>query len=1441
MPQRSELSKLADDDWDSISLTSFDDNVYDPDTEFVVEDIHCEHVDPADGILKYLVEWSNFPLDECTWEPVAGISEVLKQSWEEKKAVQDPRVAEEFEREYEAAFNEVLNKRRELHRRRNAKRRRLGLEETKFCFRGNTYPDSEDDTEVVDEANNDSYSDSGPPAGSDSDSEEAQEDTTINHKAETVVQSRKPSSSTKTQAATRPNKIFSVDPSATRARSNAGNDKNPSRQRPPTTTPTGTSIFPPKAGSSSSASSRQRDQPSTTGYQGSARRASTGTTQSRPAATRVGSSGSASAKPPTNTSTLAGTSTHAGTSTLAKKGLTAKKSGKAPIAATNIFTGGKQRQPRQNLASAMVDPKKDPKFFKLHRFRRKAELRSRDHDDQAPDVSKVAGQLFSINQIPPPRQTSEQSTKQSGDGEADGDGMTLDPTDEVGTAGVRRSSTAASEPKSALSKRGSFDFDPARPKKRVKTVRFTGEDGDPFVSEPVGLDDLSGPTNRIRSPPPPSGSPSPPPEPKTKLSLATYHSRIVQNVEKKIILSPGNRSLYVTFHDIPKDSSRETGQQWLREFYGTDCLQFGHTVLAESIVAQLSQLRGQDPYSRQAHDILCHGKITSVNGESLDILAEHLRVSHSGIFVSHENYNLVIYPTRCDGFQMSTLGIESPNAPDVALRHFIFRSSHNISRLIRPSTAMPDQLTHVAIGKGQKTVFRSLLGIRYGKLIEGPREKKDHHFFLVFPDAAVDWYRSISCWLNNCNPRCKIYTSFDPGSWSAFLEKSQNQCGVVVMHETTVDFVRRFPSVAEILQTDNNYNFFRFSATMGLEQTQSSEGSPRRLTPDIFSRIFPMGKAVLVTPSFLVCEPQRTLQLFEWFFGNQTMYSSNKLVAAYNIVDFLRNLASEANQLRAKLKQQRWINMSELEVADERHALGLSDQDLIARGKAWAMAEDWLSVSIERNGVFPEENHVIFADRCIDPNDEQSLVNWFGWWSLVKVNKYRKFYVLGSSSSVKETRQNGAEPLSRACRCVPVPRYDASVVNDPNEALLAVLKKNNDPADGAPTDEDDRQIRRVSTVSTVSFQSQKFANNDRNIQYFLRDRHRGGSARIYGFTVSWVDSSMADHFGDPTMEFNTIRQWFSWPYPWLGDSHQSFNTYIAFFYTIQEDWDPSRFPRGLKPKRHPWLAIYRPWMPHVKWERYRHGKMELIFWDVRAGNELETNHSLQLSDLNWMQREVVKYVQAHGAEKNPGSRVDKVWLGGFRAHQQKLSSTLPADMTAEFLESLSNMQQLKWKLPSSDGFMRQNGWREVSFVETPAGPRAALASPNDFDRDGTDGGDSHESNEDTRIIFHPPRGSAVIGPPRSSSCTNDLFEQARLARLRNGKVAFMNFAFKPTMEWYADLVAEGRQYEHIYVDRWEKVFEQLKVGQKKSRQAGAGSRMSSVSSNHSSPMDTSSS
>ncbi|KAK7746649.1 hypothetical protein SLS53_001834 [Cytospora paraplurivora] len=1354
----------ADDDPDTISVTSEGDQDYDADTEFVVEDVHCERVDPRDGVLKYLVEWANFPLDECTWEPGESLPQELRDQWESKKAKQDPSVAAAFEKKYNEAFNEKLEERRLKHRRRNAKRRRKGMRETNFWFRGHYYPDSDDglDVEVIDEANNEAHNE--PDTPSDEGAEEAKEDNSIDHGAKDSFLPLESSSQTKPQkSVTQPNRIFKTDPniaSEPQAKTGSRIDETLSLHQSHKTTSTSdfTSLL--KARSLSSLPERPREGPSTTGYQGSARRSSITQDKSKPRKSSV------SATRPGNA--LDGATTTA--SNFAHKNITAKKSGQAPISAVNIFTGGRKRQPRQNLGSTMIDANKAPKLFTKARLRRKAELRSRDNDDRAPDPSQVL--LFNISQPPPPRPISRPSYD-------DGDGLIASNADEprvqadaMTPASVRRDSTTANEPKSVLTKRRSSGLDGDRARKKAKSVRFTGEEDQPFVSEPMGISEPLGPPLRMRSPPPPPRSPSPPVAPKAMLCPADYNSRTVQSVSKKVILAPRDHCLDVTFNGIPKDASQEEDQQWLSKFLGSESLRVDHTILAESLVAQLTSMRRSDPLGR-GYDILCSGTITSISGNQLDVLAEHLRVGRFGLLIAHENYNFVIYPTKCDDFQMQLLGVEPSKADEVALKYFAFGMSHNIPRLIRPKPATIEESTDVPTGQEQRSIFRRLLDLQYQRLVAGPCEDKEHHFYLIFPDAAVDWYRSLCCWLLACKPECKIYTSFDPGSWSAFLEKASNQCGAVIIHEAAVSCVRKIPRVAESLRS-HNIQYWCFSESVDMQPIPYCVSGINRPIPTQLSRVFPWGKAILLTPSFILSEPQKTYDLFRWYLPNQAKQSI-KLVTAYNIVGFLRDLTDEKYALQAKFRQTRWKTMSSLDVAIERKAAGLTDEDLDARAKTWLLAENWLSVSMERNGILSDNNHVIFADRSIDPNDEQSLVNWFGWWSLAKAEEYRKFFVLGTGTLLKDTNRSQFSLLSRARRTILLPKYGRYVVNDPNEALRIAM---------------------------------------------------GNAGELAGEKAT-VPPAMPS--------------WFRWPFPWLGDNETSFNTYIAFFYTIKEDWDPDKFPQGIKPKRHPWLAFYRPAEPHNRFGGYRHGKTELIIWDVRAGDVLEDDFALGLQDLTWMQRELVRFVQAHGADKNPGSQLESVWLGGFKGHQAECSSTLAADITAEWMES--TLANLKYKLPSTEGYMKQNGWRKVSLLK-PLGPNRRLKNRQSIGED--DAAEEAANEEDTRIIFHPPRGSGTIGPRGSSKCKNDLYEAARLARLRDSNAREMDYTFRPTMEWYNEMIAEGRQYEHIFVDGWEKVFAQLGVFQNQRPKASRAStasgqnghtRTSSVTSSHSSSMD----
>lgn len=1434
-PRPSPPATNDNDDSDTISLTTTVDEQYPDDAEYVVEGVHAERFDG--NTQKFLVEWSNFPLDQCTWEPVENLPEELKVQWEEKKSKQDPGVAVEFEQRFNDAFGKKLEESRQRHRRRNAKRRRMGIETTSFNFRGTLYPDSEDEMERVNEVGeseneDENYQTDGSNALSDfAESDEAEEDNEVEHEvADTIMSSESPYT-TKLPKEPRLNRIFTFDPDKVvpkQGQNSTAKGRQTAAQPRPLKTPAVTSGSGVSSETQTNKQLDQRELQSTKRYQGSARRSSTSTAQDRQPRRN-------STSAPIRPSSSAGPRTRVPPKSPvpAKKGLKAKKT----VQSVNIFTEGTKRKQKAGLSTLELDKSRRPSIYRMHSLRRKAEKRTTQREDQPPDISKIS--LFipgSASQHPPPAEGSQEL--------ADDNSAPLDSTDEPGNQLLTKSSNEVAPPRrtasgptpvSSSSMRSCLNSDTGRSKKKTKSVRFTGEDDEPsvpreprsirflgadepFVSEPMDIDEA------VDSPldPPDTASAVP----KTKLSLANYKSRYQQSVNKRILLCTSHdQSIDTIFDGLPKDIPSDTDQQWLKDFMNIDCLQIGHTVLAETFT---DQLKSRGP---QSFDYLCSGTLTSVqDNNTLETIAEHLRSGHFGLFVSQEQFNLLIYPTKCDGFQLEDLGAEDTSSDSVVLRYFMFKSIYPLARLIRGKSDR-SFAPQVEVGQEKTLLFARILGVRYSHVIAGPCSHKEKHFYLAFPRRALDWYMEFCSWLYQRDPDCKIYTNFDAGSWRAFVEKAKTGCGIIIVHDAVVSLVRLFPAVSRLLQTDKNFTFWRFSESPSPQLIQRPPGGS--VIPPVLSRIFSFAKAILITPSFMVSEPQETLRFFRWFFESQAHISSTKLITAYNIGEYLRDLASEKCNRQKILKQTQWRDMSQSEIAAQKVARALTNEDLEARQRTWLQVDRWLGQQVEPEVLFSEENHVIYADQFIDPNDEQSLVNWFGWWSLMHIDVYRKFYIIGSSSSAHNATKNSPSTIERVSRTIKVPRYDRAVVNDPDEALRATLPNDSEISK-------DRPVQNVQTDSAGWFQSQYFNNDEYNIHEFLTACDGGGGhLRIYRNPVSYLDMSMADHFGDPRMAFATFEQWWKWPLPWLKDAPRSFNTYIGFFYTIQEDWTPSNFPRSLKPKRHPWLAIYRPVEPHDRLGSYQHGRTELIIWDVRAGDELEEKHSIGLEELTWMQRELVRYLQLHAHEKNPGSFLEKVWLGGFRKHQRMCESTLPADITAEFLKIMKN--NLKYVLPGTAKYLLQNGFRPVSLHSTDRTPHNATSDENSDDRQDMDI-DEYQFNENNRIIFHPPRGSCYPLPRGTSKCTNDLFKAAHTAQLRDKKTREMIYTYRPTMEWYSEQVAEGRQFEHISVEGWERIFELLRINRHDRHPAPATSekipdqrRNNSMSSNHSSP------
>lgn len=1443
--QSSRSSSLAqsptndDDDTDTISLTSTVEPEEPPDIEYDVEDVHAEREQVINGQVQpvYLVEWANFPLDQCTWEPLKNLSEALAKQWKDKKATQDPSVALEFEERYIAAFNVKLEEARRRHRKRNAKRKRLNLPTTPFWFRGQQQADSEDEVGSADDVLDSEAEPFTPSSDGHHEGEGAAKDSAVVDKATEVLELFKPSSKTKSHKPPRPSsRVFTFEPDKAGTSANAKNREAIPSKAPETSTRSSTTQKPQRP----QASKRQgsdHDLSSTSGYQGSARKSST-----------AGSSTSLSATGPISKAANLNPAAITGQvlksdgivakapSEATKKALTSKKTTK-PSIPVDVFSGGKVRRKRQGVGKSEVDNTQAPKLYKQANYRRKAELRSRDRDDQAPEFSKVFNMAFApgSNAEPSrPAPPSEASTKLSSKNNAPS--QIVEDTEEQSTVVPPtrpfEAHTSDDGPRySSLLKRGSLSsaITDDRPNKKVKTakkVHFTKVEAGPSVShgpspkktrserfpqaddkhpnfnrEGLFVDDfmdIDSSTDSATDQP--VGTLNSLVASSKRLSLSTYKARkfqSVRNIGKKIKISTSaERILDICFDAFPAVDSVGSAEQWIHDFLNISCLEISHVVLAETLVSQLPFLLslGLQP--------LCSGTITSTeNSADLHVVAEHLRIGSSGLFVAEAQFNLLIFPTKCADFDgLSGFDVDPGSPSGIALKYFMFRSVVPIFQQIRPfSDTTKGHETRV--GEEKVVLFPTFLGMQYSALIDSADKDKEKsvHFFLAFPERALEWQRSIASWLSTREKTCRIYTNFDAGSWLAFVEKAKKERGIIIVHEALVPFLRRFPQLAKLL-LKYTVNVWHLSESVDLGPSKPLKGSlivPAMSTK--LSRLFPVGSVVLVTPSFLVSEPQAAYKFFKWFFDIRVKQGNHKLVVAYNITEYLSELSREKSELRTRLQNDLWLRKANNppEIAKDKNQAALTDKDLEARQKTWLYMEWWLSKQVHSQIPFSSFNSTIFADRSIDPHDEQSLVNWFGWWSIEHSNEYRKFYVLGSSS--KGDGRSMHTLTSRTSRKVRLPKYSSSVVNDPDEAVRIALSKQGPRSLGS---------------ADVGFQSQCFHDDEHQIGPWLRNQDNGFSSKLFWSPVSWVDKEMATHYGDPAMSFKTIEQWWDSLVPWMSGSHR-YNTFVGFFYTIAEEWDPGDKPlSSMKLKRHPWLAIWRPVDPHNKASMYSHGKTELLIWDVRAGTDLETKQPIQLKDLTWMQRELVKHIQYHAHEKNPNSFLERVWLGGFQAHRCLLTSWQPADMTAEFL--IRVMTDLRMTVPATGKFLFTKGWRQL----------ALRTGPYEEEQD-----DDPIADQDTRIIFHAPRGSKELMPKGVSNCINELYEAANQERLRPKHAREMVYTYPPTMAWYQKQVAEGRHFEHIYVDEWDKVFSSMGVDKATSSSgAASGDRMASQAS-----------
>ncbi|KAL7954661.1 hypothetical protein V8C34DRAFT_293733 [Trichoderma compactum] len=964
----------------------------------------------------------------------------------------------------------------------------------------------------------------------------------------------------------------------------------------------------------------------------------------------------------------------------------------------NVFAGGRTRKGRGTLSEAAANPEVNPKFLNS-RLKRKIELQRRDREGIKAPASQPS-ELISLDHNNPQFMPGEQP---SANGSNDDDQ----------TNGKRRSPTKGvahweDEP---------MEIDPS---------------DSLFVSDQTPSPASDASDDEMTQPDIDDGEEQP-----------EY-----QVISKTVQLGPKKLStLTLSFDGIPL----ERGLAWAEQFRSDERLVFTHTCNSRDLFCQTG-LNGSLSVVQ-----LCEGTVVSYTElNALKNLASSLRLGSLGLLSCSENFCVyMFYPENTDGQA-------TQDSDDTVLKYHIFKPVDSLT----PSMLASASQLMVPDKSDKDSAFWSrplneIFGQKYEQLLPvHVRDGEKHNFFLAFPNRAEQEAFLLAGWLRDNRSDCDIRVSYAGGSWSSFVKLAN---GIVIIHEDMLWAIRKIPRLHDLLHgRRTHFTFWMFSRSLLPIHSPGFEGSPASPLGDIrLYRVFDPGAAFLITPSFLVSEPEHAYSFLKWFWNNYVktfdVSRPRKLVLCAKIDEWMNNLYLEQKSVRRK----HLPNASEEELSIK----GISDKATECRRKSFQLIQQLVANTRDKN-----TGSIILAPEAIDGNDEQSLVNWFGEWSTLNIEQYRRYTVIGCGWQT-ETR------LSRTLRA---PIYEDGVVNDPDEALSGVPTQPESltPPSGPRAVKEDES----SYIKTRLFEM---------IEEFKRGAFT--PVKLYLFPVAYSTSDVGFRLGDITNKYNTYEQWFYFFWKMFDTSRRSMhNSYAGLFYTFDEQQASSRTFHSVQ--RSPWAALFRPVNPHIRpWKG-----LELFIWDINHSEGARKGRTFCYADLLEGQQRLIDHIQERARDRLP---LEKVWVGAVGA---KPSGATDLDITLQWLSGV--MTKVKDWIPAPAKDIPGRGWSLVT-PERSSKDREDNRAPrrNEDDMEGNlQPGDDAPPR---KRIFHPPQGH---GHYKYTKCRNRLHQAARQFDPKMEGKSF-DFVFRPTIDWYGEQCEEGRGFEHIKVMAWRDVFQVYKI------------------------------
>ncbi|TWU75627.1 hypothetical protein ED733_006949 [Metarhizium rileyi] len=752
----------------------------------------------------------------------------------------------------------------------------------------------------------------------------------------------------------------------------------------------------------------------------------------------------------------------------------------------NVFVGGKKRKDRRNLLDAVSDTSKSPKLLNYHK-RRLIEKGLRDKEGVTPP-SRVDNERPALGPI--------QST--------------------------------ARAPNIPDSGRGTFIFqgsmDRSFLKSRKKKKKVHWED-DIIVQIPQTPDELESPVagNELSD---------------TALKVDIFTERALDEsafnrmapINSLQPISSCNRSIiskicrfgsHGGWSGTLKFSNFDLENIDLCSYFleGIEPLVFCHICTLQDLLTQTGCITIKEMS-------ICQGttSCSDVDKNGIMPVAKRLQTGRFGTVCYQNDFCILIFhaSSRALDWTDASHDTMSSSHEDLGLGFSIFKPSplfmKSMLAPIAPLSAIAPNFIPDGLG-----AYDFFFGSTYKDLVLGQKDSiATNDFFLVFPPSDYHLEAAlISQWLQEISPNCKVKSSLQPGQWFQF---SMLGSGIIIIHEDVLWTIPSLPQLSELLHHQNRkFECFVASCTGTFGQKAQQIHHPILNEGNYhLTQIFSQGTVILLTPSFVVSQPEQAYNFLKWFWQHYTdkgkKYRPKKLAVCSNLCEWLFDLALDKN---ARME-----------------ALDQCDPDKNARARAVQALLKCYNLVQYMIGELEdfEEGFLINAPDIIDGNDEQSLVNWFGSWAMLHVQQFRKFLVLGSSCRTEEKMSRAIRPVQFLTCCT----ENLSYQEPPAVDGLYDLKSGDDVI--IPQAMLAAKVQKFLTDTDRSYEDLKFS-----------------PLVLYRSLVTRWDPETTLQLGDYKSYFKNYDDWL--------------NHFKEPFFSRSQDLRP-------------WIAIYRPANIHIKpWKR----------------------------------------------------------------------------------------------------------------------------------------------------------------------------------------------------------------------------------------------------------------